>query len=211
MKSIQKIMLGLSAAAIVFAYPAISYADWHGDKHGDRHGDHHYYRYHDRPRYGLRLSWIPDTFFSLSVGGGRYYYYDGLYYKRFGTDYVIINPPIGAVVRDIPADYRPVIVNGVTYYVDNGIYYVYTRNGYQVVPTPVQVVQPAYVQPAVVTPAVTTINASDDDSFTINIPNERSGYTSVLLKRSGKGFTGPQGEFYSDFPRIAQLKVMYGK
>ena len=28
---------------------------------------------------------------------------------------------------------------------------------------------------------------------------------------AGNGFIGPQGEFYPDFPRVEQLKVMYGK
>ncbi len=57
------------------------------------------------------------------------------------------------------------------------------------------------------TPATNTM----EESFTINIPNDKGGYTSVNVKRSGKGFVGPQGEFYSEFPKVSQLKVMYGK
>jgi hypothetical protein len=47
--------------------------------------------------------------------------------------------------------------------------------------------------------------------FTVNVPNDHGGYTTVLIKRSGNGFVGPQGEYYPEFPKISQLKLMYGK
>ncbi|MDE2009757.1 MAG: hypothetical protein KGJ09_06720 [Candidatus Omnitrophica bacterium] len=49
------------------------------------------------------------------------------------------------------------------------------------------------------------------NEFTVNIPNDHGGYTPVLIKRSGNGYTGPQGEFYYTFPAVSQLKLMYGK
>ena len=49
------------------------------------------------------------------------------------------------------------------------------------------------------------------DSFVVNIPNAKGGYTPVTIKRSGEGFVGPQGEFYPEFPKVKQLKVMYAK
>jgi len=49
------------------------------------------------------------------------------------------------------------------------------------------------------------------DEFTVNIPNNHGGYTAVVIKRSGNGFTGPQGEFYPEFPKVSQLEIMYGK
>jgi hypothetical protein len=49
------------------------------------------------------------------------------------------------------------------------------------------------------------------DEFTVNIPNDHGGYTAVVIKRKGNGFTGPQGEFYPEFPKVSQLKIMYGK
>lgn len=53
--------------------------------------------------------------------------------------------------------------------------------------------------------------AAQPDEFTVNVPNDRGGYTAVVIKRSGNGFTGPQGEFYPEFPKVSQLKIMYGK
>ena len=267
--------------------PALSYAQSRG-----RHDGHEYYRYHDRPSLGMRLSFIPEDTFIVNARGTSYYYYDGLYYNRMGPDYVLVNPPIGAVVGSIPSDYRLVMINGVNYYTDSGIFYVYTRYGYQVVPPPVVqrrvivqqpvqmieepqnqtkvgegmglggifgallggvighqnghhelggallggaagaaaggivgaqmpnenysapvVTQPSAVValPAATIPQATMEQEAADGSFTVNITNARGGYTAVIIKRSGNGFVGPQGEFYAEFPKVAQLQAMYGK
>jgi hypothetical protein len=53
--------------------------------------------------------------------------------------------------------------------------------------------------------------ATQPEEFTVNIPNSRGGYNAVVIKRSGNGFTGPQGEYYPEFPKIFQLEMMYGK
>ncbi len=137
--------------------------------------------------------------FDLSLWPDRYYY-ERTYYVQ--PDYVFVSP----------ASYQPVMVNGVTYYVNNGAYYLYTGYGYQAVASPVAVAQPIVVQQAPQTVVTATPAAvGTDDSFTINIPNDKGGYTAVLLKRSGVGFVGPQGEFYPQFPKVEQLKAMYGK
>jgi hypothetical protein len=214
-KIITKISTGILMLALL-AVPQLSYADWSfgigiGDRHDDR--DHHFYRYHDHPRYGYRMHFLPEGYFTVWAGGMRYYYYDGLYYSYVGGDYVLVAPPAGAVVRTIPSDFQPVVINGATYYVNNGTYYLYTSHGYQVVAAPVMVVQPA---PVVVAQPVTTVVTTPapvavEESFTVNVPNDKSGYIPVVLKRSGKGYVGPQGEFYPEFPKVAQLKVMYGK
>jgi len=132
-----------------------------------------------------------------------YPYYADPYYPYYAAPY----SPSYAVVSS--SSYQPVVVNGVTYYVSNGVYYVYTRYGYQAVATPAGVTVAA-VQTATVTAAGATSTASDD-SITINIPNNKGGYTAVILKKSGNGYTGPQGEFYSEFPKVSQLQKMYGK
>jgi len=61
-----------------------------------------------------------------------------------------------------------------------------------------------------ISPAQITPTAMDDD-ITLNIPNATGGYSAVLIKKSGKGFIGPQGEFYPEFPKVSVLKVLYGK
>ena len=58
---------------------------------------------------------------------------------------------------------------------------------------------------------VPALSPAQPSEFTVNIPNDHGGYTAVIIKRSGNGFTGPQGEFYPEFPKVSQLRVMYGK
>jgi len=70
-------------------------------------------------------------------------------------------------------------------------------------PEPVVVEQPAQV----VVPTTTY----SGDMVTVNVPNSTGGYTAVVLKRSGNGYVGPQGEFYAQVPTTAQLQAMYGK
>lgn len=69
-----------------------------------------------------------------------------------------------------------------------------------------------YYEPA---PQVTTIVASpevaDSGVYEINVPNTNGGFTAITIKKSGNGYVGPQGEFYTEFPKVAQLKAMYAK
>jgi hypothetical protein len=53
-------------------------------------------------------------------------------------------------------------------------------------------------------------NPPVDNVITVNIPNNKGGYSAVTLTRSGNGFIGPQGEYYPGFPKVSQLKLMYG-
>ncbi len=75
-------------------------------------------------------------------------------------------------------------------------------------------VMPAPVVVSHVSPSLnpTPLPVRRDDLFSINVPQSQgSGYTVVVIKRSGNGFTGPQGEFYTEFPKLAQLQAMYGQ
>jgi hypothetical protein len=208
MRHIYKISFAVLIIGLFIFWPGSSYADWNnhsnsGNSHvsGNSHssgsgnnGHGHDGHGHDRGHsyIGVNFSFWPDT-----------YYYNTPYYP---PDDVLVAPNV----------YQPVVVNGETYYMNNGAYYAYTSYGYQAIAPPVTVVQPPVVidnqaQPA--GPVITTVGstANTSDSFTINIPNNKGGYTAVTLKRSGNGYIGPQGEFYQEFPKVSQLEVMYGK
>ena len=48
--------------------------------------------------------------------------------------------------------------------------------------------------------------------YSVNIPNsDGTTYTEVVVSQKGKGYMGPQGEFYPEFPKVEQLRAMYGK
>jgi hypothetical protein len=203
---LSKILSGVLTLAVVLA-PQLSYADWGvGINFGPGyHRDAHFsYRWHDHPRWGWRVHYLPQGYLTIRVGGARYFYYDGLYYTNAGGEYVLVTPPVGASVSVIPPDFQPVIINARTYYTNNGVYYILTRQrGYRVVAAPVIYAQPQVV---IAAPAVVT-----QDAYPVNVPNNSGGYVTVVIKRSGHGFMGPQGEFYRQFPAVTQLKVMYGR
>lgn len=205
----------LGAQSAVFAQPGGR------DSH---HQEDHIFRERHHP--GFRQPSLPESIFRVVVASMTYFYDDGVYYVRDGAEYVVIDPPLGAVVRAVPVYYRKVVINGVVYYTADDVYYVRVRSGYQVVPRPVTVVQAAPVvvvqspAPASGTTVITPVapvktevvsSPQGDDAFEVNIPNDQGGYTPVLIKRTKDGFLGPQGEFYADFPKVAQLKAMYGK
>jgi len=76
-------------------------------------------------------------------------------------------------------------------------------------PEPPPAVVVAQPTPVVVAQPPTEVDAQD--AVTVNVPNSNGSYTAVVLKRSGNGFVGPQGEFYTQVPTTDQLKVMYGR
>ncbi|MFA5143437.1 MAG: DUF6515 family protein [Candidatus Omnitrophota bacterium] len=176
--------------------------------------DPYYYTPHYAP-HGRAMSNLPNDYIRLIMGGLEYYYWEGMFYRMMEGRYVIVSAPIGAVVTTIPQGSQPVIVDGIPYYNINGVTYMYTPQGYQVVPQPKTIIIKNYtVEEKTSAPATTakgTVASNSEESFTVNIPNSKGGYTAVTLKRSGNGFIGPQGEYYTEFPKIEQLKVMYGK
>ena len=123
----------------------------------------------------------------------------------------------GGIVFGLPQGVLTLYFGGERYFYHEGIYYQSCAKGYEIVQAPPVIVQqPVLVAapaPAPAGSAAVAIAAIPDtqNEFTVNIPNSQGGYTAVTLKRSGKGFTGPQGEFYPEFPKVEQLKTMYVK
>ncbi|MFH1622763.1 MAG: DUF6515 family protein [Candidatus Omnitrophota bacterium] len=162
------------------------------------HGSHQYYGKK------VRIPRKPDR---VVVGKNNFYFYAGLFLELFDNDYVIVTAPAGAVVNILPRGHKMIMFNGTTYYYYNDVYYVRRPQGYVVVEDPI------YYVPTVPSD-VRIVSASEAaevslDSFTVNVPNKSGGYTPVVIKRSGDGFVGPQGEYYLQFPKVEQLKAMY--
>ncbi len=186
MRNTLKALFVVLVLGLLMIRPASAYADWHGQGggHGNWHGGGNGNWHGNGGHWHNRgYSYVG---IDLSLWPAGYYYNDPYYYG--GPYYSAGN----AVLVTPPANFQPVVINGTTYYVNNGTYYIYTAYGYQAVASPAAV-------------------AGTLNSYIINVPNGRGGYTAVILKRSGRGFIGPQGEFYPEFPKISQLKLMYGK
>lgn len=60
----------------------------------------------------------------------QYYYQDGVFYTLSGGRYYVIEPPIGALVTELPADYIEITLGGQTYYqVENALYQIRVIDG----------------------------------------------------------------------------------
>ena len=164
----------------------------------------HNHRINQTHSYGHISFKLPSGFISISVGGAQYHYREGVYYRRDHHGYVITPPPLGACINHLPNGYTKIYVDGLGYYTYNEIYYKHTPRGYVVIEKP----RSRYGKNEKA--AKNHEPEHDDASFEINIPNKQGGYTTVILQRSGNGFTGPQGEYYEEFPRVDNLQVIYG-
>ncbi|KKL98486.1 hypothetical protein LCGC14_1823950 [marine sediment metagenome] len=66
----------------------------------------------------------PRYYAPVVVFGTTYYYWGGVYYVASGSRYVVVNPPVGAVVYAIPAPTTVVYADSQPYYYIDGAYYV---------------------------------------------------------------------------------------
>ena len=187
----------LTAGIGVFLFQSIpAFADFHRDDRGE--GFH-------RWEYGHVIHRLPPGYMRVMVNGMTYLYCEGLYYGYPPAGYVIVEPPVGAVIPALPMGYTRVIVQGRPYLYYGDSYYAPAPGGYQVVMPPAPSMAPAPVQ--VVRPEM----KNEIDSYEIHIPNANGSYTLVILKKTDKGFQGPQGEIYPEHPTVEQLKAMYAK
>ena len=88
-------------------------------------------------RLARQLRRRPAAILPVYYGGVNYAYYGGYYYRPAATGYVVVKPPLGAIVPTLPPGATATTVNGQTYFVYNDTYYkpvlVNGATGYQVV------------------------------------------------------------------------------
>jgi hypothetical protein len=82
---------------------------------------------------------LPPGTTTIMVSGATYYYQNGMFYQKNLQEqkYVVVPPPIGAVVYSIPGKYQLMMIHRTAYYMYNGVYYKRILEGYLVVPPPV--------------------------------------------------------------------------
>lgn len=116
------------------------YRAWEGDRYrGDFDDDwgHSYFWSGYHP--GLFFNVLPPGYFSFSFGGTPYYYDQGVYYQPQANGYVVVAPPIGAVVPALPPGAESIFAGNSVFYYANGTFYTPAPNGYQVVAPPLGV------------------------------------------------------------------------
>jgi len=152
---------------------------------------------------GAVVTAIPPGYQHVVIDGVAYYIINGVTYMQTTYGYYQVVPPPRLIVSNNPA---------LTIPTSSAPSHVPMPNPppSPAIPAPGQ--RPVASYPVTNVPGTQTAPATKaDDSFTVNIPHAKGGYVAVILKRSGNGFVGPQGEYYPEFPKIEILKVMYGK
>ena len=149
---------------------------------------------------------------ALSVAGMSLLYSAGMFYRTTSAGYVVVPAPMGAVVPALPPGYTVVYMGGNPYYYYGNAYYAAAPNGYVVtappaMAAPIQAPTPAPISQQTVAPA----SNEPSDAIETYISNGNGSFTVVTLRKTEKGFLGPQGEFYNDHPTEDQLKARYCK
>ena len=180
--------------------PSLVFADGRGG-----HGGHGGYGGHGGGSSALGIV-------ALSVAGMSLLYSAGMFYRTTPAGYVVVPAPMGAVVPALPPGYTVVYMGVNPYYYYGNAYYAAAPNGYVVtappaIAAPIQAPAPAPISQQTVAPA----SNEPSDAIETYIPNGNGSFTVVTLRKTEKGFMGPQGEFYADHPTEDQLKSRYCK
>ena len=91
---------------------------------------------------GKIINRLPNGSVEMKVDRDTVYYYRGVFMKKLGTRYQVIDSPVGAVVADIHEDYTPIAVGREEWYYFQGTFYRWTGRGYRVETAPIGVTVP---------------------------------------------------------------------
>jgi hypothetical protein len=110
------------------------YARHNRDDRHDRYDRRHEIR-RERGRTVVRhvVHRLPSRHAVIIHGRDRYHYHGGRFYRPFDSGFVLVRPPAGLVVLNLPLGSRTVISAGITYHVFNDIHYRRVSGGYRVV------------------------------------------------------------------------------
>lgn len=83
-----------------------------------RHAHNRYY-----PPRGTVFHRLPHNHVLVPYRDTRYYFYGGVWYRPFGSSFVVVSPPVGLTLSLLPPYYTTLWVGGAPYYYADGVYY----------------------------------------------------------------------------------------
>jgi hypothetical protein len=98
--------------------------------------DHRFNHNHYYPQFGYSVPVLPGGHIALTFRGNPFFFHSGVWYRRGGSGFVVVRPPVGIIVPVLPPAYSTVAVGGVPYYYANDAYYVEAPGGYAVAEPP---------------------------------------------------------------------------
>jgi hypothetical protein len=76
---------------------------------------------------------IPPRHAVILHGRDRYHYHSGRFYRPWEGGFILVRPPLGLIVFDIPLGSRILVSAGITYHVFGDVFYRRVPTGYEVV------------------------------------------------------------------------------
>jgi hypothetical protein len=94
--------------------------------------------YHNRsyPARGEYIGTLPRRSRVVVHAGIQYHYFGGIWYRPHHSRFIIVSPPIGAMVPFLPPYYTIIWIGGTPFYYANDIYYAHRGDRYVVVAPP---------------------------------------------------------------------------
>lgn len=136
----------LTVAAALAGLACTSYAQPRDDQRGHEmrrappaalHLDSRYRHNLYYPSAGRVVPILPGGSLSVAFGGGSWYFHAGVWYRPYGSRFVVAVPPFGIIVPLLPPAFVTLWIGGAPYYYANGVYYAPAPTpGYVVVAPP---------------------------------------------------------------------------
>lgn len=84
---------------------------------------HGYYNRYYMPYLGVNVGFLPYGYYPFWWGQNQFFYSAGLFYQFNNNQYTVVEPPIGAAIKELPDNAQSIVINGAQYYELNGVYY----------------------------------------------------------------------------------------
>jgi hypothetical protein len=88
------------------------------------------------PAHGQFVDTLPQGQREVFKGKERYHFFDGVWYRPVGGQFLVVTPPIGLIVPFLPPFCTTFWVRGAPYYYANEVYYTQSPIGYIIVEPP---------------------------------------------------------------------------
>jgi hypothetical protein len=190
------------STGLLFAGSDFSWADRgsdrgrHENRYQERYDSRHKKSDHSRQKVTV-VRELPRGHRSVVVNKTRYYVHDHRFYTRGHGGYVLVRPPVGAVVATLPIGTVRVSIGSTFYFLSSDIYYRPTPRGYAVVAAPLPAV-PVHTEAVMVWTATLNVRTGPGQHFpvigqawqgeTLIISGYAPGWYHVLLPNGASGW-----------------------
>jgi hypothetical protein len=93
------------------------------NRHDGYFYNHGYYGSAYYPMLGFGCGYLPYGYYPFFWDDDEYFFSNGFYYQYNNDQYTVVEPPVGAAIKDLPSDAQSIVINGQQYYEQNGVYY----------------------------------------------------------------------------------------